>query len=481
MGWGTGGEVDTQVAPSSQILYSDFGVTLKQYQTTTVTEVRGMSEEAAKAAAGVTDGTSSRTYCRVVNGELVRVSVKTGTVVTSVANRDNEANGWKVTQTSETYTCDTTGWAVGGTGGTTGTTVRQSKSKTPSILFSKGQNTSSGTGATNTVYQYEQSVEEQVKNLTQTAAEAMVDSVTNDASYQQVYYKVIDGDLYTFTATLGTYVAAVSNREQDGTYTVTKTTTTLTTSSLTGWVTAFTGTGVTVKTTVNMASSILFSKQGATTIYQVEKEEVTEYRGAGEAICDSVVFSDNTTSIPYYAQIAGEVFSFTATTGTRTQWSATRNSHGVWTGVKRVTTFSTNPSPIPSPWGTAKLDAEGAVISLTTQGISKVVNLDGSSSYEWAVGSSVLLKNVSRKETHVRYISTQAAAQAIVTANTSNTIQYTLYKHLLYDFIVPVYVYRQVPVGTVKTANASYVSPEQGWSVTIVETTYTAGGGGWGI
>lgn len=471
MSWGAGSEVDTQVAPSSQILYSDFGVTLKQYQTTTVTEVRGMSEENAKAAAGVVDNTSSRTYCRVVNGELVRVSVKTGTVVTSVANRDNEANGWKVVETSETYTCDTTGWAVSGTGGETGSTVRQSKSKTPSILFSKGE--------TNTVYQYEQSVEEQVKNLTQSAAETLVDNSASDASYQQVYYKVIDGDLYTFTATLGTYVSAVSNREQDGTYTVTKTTTTLTTSSLTGWVTAFTGTGVSVKTTVNIASAILFSKQGATTIYQVEKEEVTEYRGAGEAICNSVVFSDNTTSTAYYAQIAGEVFSFTATTGTRTQWSATRQANGVWTGVKRVTTFSTNPSPIPSPWGTTKLDGDGNAITLSTSGVSKVINLDGSASYEWAVGSDVLLKKVARKETQVKYVSTQAAAQSIVTANTSNTIVYTTYSHLLYQFLVPVYCYRMVPVGTIKTANASYVSPEQGWAVTIVETTYSASGTGW--
>lgn len=474
MGWGTtGAEVDTSKGPSSNILYDDFGVKVEQYESTLTTETRGLTEAAAKEKCAVTDNSTAQSYCRVINGELVTISVRTGTKTVITAARADESNQWKATTMTTTYTSSSlNGWAQAGTGTAAGTTVTATHSKNSTILFSNH-------GVT--VRQLEDVVEQQIKNLTSAAAEALVSCA--DSTQQQVYYKVIEGDLCSLVATTGTIRRKISARETNGTYTVTDTTTTYTVSGLgTGtdaWQTAFTGTGVTVKTSKQIASSILFSKLGATTIYQIETEEVTEYRGAGEGVLDLVVFSDNTTQTPYYAQIGGEVYSFTKTSGTRTTWSATRNAKGVWTGTKRVVTFTTNPATIPSPWGTAKLDAEGRQIALTASGVSRTTSYDKSFSYEFAVGSDVLLTTVERKTTQVEYIDTEAHAQAIVTANTSNTINYVTKKHLLYTFLVPVYAYREVPIGTIKSASASYNSVEKGWTVTISENIYNAQGTGW--
>lgn len=474
MGWNAiGGDVDTSKNPSSSSLYDDFGIKVEQYESTVTTETRGLTEEAAKAKCGVTDNSSAQSYCRVINGELVTISVRTGTKTVITAARADESNQWKATTVTTTYSSSSLeGWAQAGTGTSAGTTVTATHSKNSTILFSNH-------GVT--VRQLEDVVEQQIKNLTEAAAEALVSC--SDATAQQVYYKIVEGDLCSLVATTGTIRRKVSSREANGTYTVTDTTTTYTVDGLgTGenaWLTAFTGTGVTVTTSKQVASSILFSKQGAATIYQVETEEVTEYRGAGEGILDLVVFSDSTTQTAYYAQIGGEVHQFTRTTGTRTTWSASRNAKGVWTGVKRVVTFTTNPATIPSPWGTTKLDSDGRAMTLSASGVSHTRDMDMSHSYEWAVASDTLITTVKRKSTTVEFIDTEAHANAIVTANTSNTLHYNSVRHLLYTFLVDVYAERLVPVGKIKSASASYNSVEKGWTVTITETEYNWTGTGW--
>ena len=474
MGWGTtGAAVDTSKGASGRALYNDFGIVVRQVSVVTTTETRGLTEEAAKALVGVTDETTAQSYCRVINGELVTITARTGTKTTKTAGRADESNQWKVSTTVETLTVTgLDGWAEAGTGTTAGTDVVSTHSKNSSILYSNH-------GVT--VRQLEDTVEHTIKNLTQSAAEALVSC--SDTTDQQIYYKVVEGDLVSLVATTGTIRRKTSARETNGTYTVTDTTTTYTVDGLgtdtDGWKTAFTGTGVEVTTSKQIASSILFSKRGAQTIYHVETEVVTEYRGAGVGILDEVVFSDNTSQAEYWAMIDGTVYAMTVTSGTRTTWSASRNAKGVWTGVKRVVTFTSNPATIPSPWGTTKLDSDGRAMTLSSSGVSHTTNLEMSHSYEWAVADDTLITTVKRKDTAVEFIDTEAHANAVVAANTSNTLHYRTVSHLLYTFLVPVYASRMVPVGVVKTASASYNSVEKGWTVTIIETTYDWTGTGW--
>ena len=474
MGWiAVGADVDTSKGASGNDLYNDFGIIVRQVSTVTVTETRGLTEDAAKELVGVVDNTTAQSYCRVVNGEQVTIVARTGTKTTKTASRADESNQWKVSSTIEEFTViGLEGWAEAGGGTTDGTEVTSTHSKNSSILFSNH-------GIT--VRQLEDTVENTIKNLSQAAAEALVSC--SDATAQQIYYKVVEGDLVSLVATTGTIRRKTSAREANGTYTVTDVTTTYSVDGLgTGdaaWMTAFTGTGVEVKTSKQVASSILFSKRGASTIYQVETEEVTEYRGAGVGILDEVVFSDNTSQAAYYAMIDGSVHEITVTSGTRTTWSASRNAKGVWTGIKRVVTFTSNPASITTPWDTKKLDADGRVVVLSASGVSHTTNIEMSHSYEWAANGDTLITVVKRRNTVVEFINTKANAQAVVAANTSNTLHYIDVKHWMYTFIVPVYAYRMLPVGVVKTASASYNSVEKGWSVTITETTYDWTGSGW--
>ena len=474
MGWiAVGADVDTSKGASGNDLYNDFGIVVRQVSTITVTETRGLTEDAAKELVGVVDNTTAQSYCRVVNGEQVTIVARTGNKTTKTASRADESNQWKVSSTTEEFTViGLEGWAEAGGGTTEGTEVTSTHSKNSSILFSNH-------GIT--VRQLEDTVENTIKNLSQAAAEALVSC--SDATAQQIYYKVVEGDLVSLVATTGTIRRKTSARETNGTYTVTDTTTTYAVDGLgsdtDGWKTAFTGTGVEVTTSKQIASSILFSKRGAQTIYQVETEVVTEYRGAGDGIVDSVVFSDNTSQAEYWSMIDGTVHAMTVTSGTRTTWSASRNAKGVWTGVKRVVTYTSNPATIPSPWGTTKLDADGRAVVLSASGVSHTTNLEMSHSYEWAVADDTLITIVKRKDTAVEFIDTEANANAVVAANTSNTLHYRTVSHLLYTFLVPVYASRMVPVGVVKTASASYNSVEKGWTVTIIETTYDWTGTGW--
>lgn len=241
-----------------------------------------------------------------------------------------------------------------------------------------------------------------------------------------------------------------------------------------------------VDTSVNASSTILFRRNGATTIRQLETVETMEVRGhnATGGKTAGKQHEDNTVETTYYGFIDGEVFSFDAKTGTRVEWGAARKDEsGQWVATKRTIIYSVEPTPDSTIWGTKPLNEEGQPITLSANGVPRVVSYDKSSSFACRFASMSLTTTVATTVTEYRYIDTQAHAQAIVNANSSTHSSFTN----LSTYVAPPdshtlpgpYATMAVPSGSEKFASARYVSPRDGWTVTVNEKTFGWSGNGW--
>ena len=243
-----------------------------------------------------------------------------------------------------------------------------------------------------------------------------------------------------------------------------------------GWTT----TGTRVKISNVPASTILFSRNGSQTIRQLEVVETTEIRGltqsAAEGMCG---IEENTTQTSYYAKISGTVFTFTGTTGTKKEWSGARaDDSGQWVVTERKTTYSVTPSPLPQGWGTTPLNERGEAITLSASGTSYDVTIDFSSSRLWTYGGHPVNQTIKAVMSEIRYVATKAAADALVVANTTDTVGDTTLKHdVQYSLqsgttAVATLAWCTVKTGTEKFASARYVSEKEGWCVNVTTKTY---------
>ena len=250
---------------------------------------------------------------------------------------------------------------------------------------------------------------------------------------------------------------------------------------------AWSSTGTDIPQSNVPASTILFCLNGQTTIRQIEEVETTETRGLTEAAATALAgVTDNTTQTAYYALINGTVYQFTATTGTKTEVSAARaDDSDQWVATERVTTYSITPSSLPNVWGTTELNANGETIALSSGGTSSDISIDYSSSRLWVYNNHPVNQTIRTVVTEVKYIDTQAHANALVTANTSDNLSDTTVKqngtYTLANGTTETYVcaWCTVKTGTEKFASARYVSAKEGWLVTITTKTYGYNATGW--
>ena len=98
-------EVKTSKQSASTILFCKTGqTTIRQKETETVTEYRGLDETAALAKiAASSDNTAQTGYYAPFNGEDHSITVTTGTKTEVSARRVNDANGWTVTVREVAY------------------------------------------------------------------------------------------------------------------------------------------------------------------------------------------------------------------------------------------------------------------------------------------------------------------------------------------------------------------------------------------
>ena len=250
---------------------------------------------------------------------------------------------------------------------------------------------------------------------------------------------------------------------------------------------AWSTTGTRVKISKVPASTILFSRNGSTTIRQVEVVETAEIRGLTETAANNLCgITENTTQTSYYAKIDGDVYSFTATTGVKTEVSgARRDDSGQWVVTERKTTYSVTPSPLPQGWGTTPLNERGEAITLSASGTSYDVTIDFSSSRLWTFNNKPVNQTIKAVASEIRYVTTKAAADALVTANTVDTVGDT---QLKMDGTITdvegttqtiVIAWCTVKTGTEKFASARYVSEKEGWCVNVTTKTYGYSAAGW--
>ena len=250
---------------------------------------------------------------------------------------------------------------------------------------------------------------------------------------------------------------------------------------------AWSTTGTRVKISNVPASTILFSRNGSTTIRQVEVVETAEIRGLTETAANNMCgITENTTQTSYYAKIDGDVYSFTATTGVKTEVSgARRDDSGQWVVTERKTTYSVTPSSLPQGWGTTPLNERGETIELSANGKSYDVTIDFSSSRLWTFNNKPVNQTIKAVMSEIRYVTTKAAADALVTANTVDNVGDT---QLKMDGTITgaggttqtiVIAWCTVKTGTEKFASARYVSEKEGWCVNVTTKTYSYSAAGW--
>ena len=250
---------------------------------------------------------------------------------------------------------------------------------------------------------------------------------------------------------------------------------------------AWSTTGTRVRISKVPASTILFSRNGSTTIRQVEVVETAEIRGLTETAANNLCgITENTTQTSYYAKIDGDVYSFTATTGVKTEVSGARkDDSGQWVVTERKTTYSVTPSSLPQGWGTTPLNERGETIELSANGKSYDVTIDFSSSRLWTFNGHPVNQTIKAVMSEIRYVTTKAAADSLVTANTIDTVGDT---QLKMDGTITTgtgttqtitIAWCNVKTGTEKFASARYVSEKEGWCVNVTTKTYSYSAAGW--
>lgn len=230
--------------------------------------------------------------------------------------------------------------------------------------------------------------------------------------------------------------------------------------------------GCDVKTSKQSASTIVFAKNGSTTIRQIETIETTEYRGLDKtsALAKAGV-TDNTVQTKYYATIDGEQYSITLMSGTKTEVTAQRsNEADGWTVTSRVTTYTSNPATsataFTNVWSTsiAASSATGTVESYE-RSRSHCITC-GPTGNRFALYSTKTVTVTEYKNL------TQSAAQTLVNNNTADTVtDKTLYFQNYYDSSWHTGLWYTLQTGTEKRASMRSAG-DGAYSVTVTQTDY---------
>jgi len=128
-------EVETGCNTSTSVAYSANGLILRQRETVTTTEYRGLTKAAAKLLEGLdSDNTTTAIWYKQIgdSGDYASVSITTGTRVDYVPSRVDEGDCWQVVKTETDYgAAATDGWTTTRpTVSSTGIVVSESTNKT---------------------------------------------------------------------------------------------------------------------------------------------------------------------------------------------------------------------------------------------------------------------------------------------------------------------------------------------------------------
>ena len=213
----------THTPSASTIAYAANGLILRQVQSVTVGEYRGLTQAAAEKLASLSsDNTNTTIYYKGIGkspySEYAACGVTTGTKTDYVASRANEAEAWKVTRTETVYSAGATnGWST--TRPTTATTsgIVTGHSSSSSYLFAYNGSP---------IYSTETSTTTEFRFLTKAEAESKV-SQNNTNNTQMGRWRYGSSTFYAYTWK-GTVKSATSRYiDSDNGYTVTVTEKTL--------------------------------------------------------------------------------------------------------------------------------------------------------------------------------------------------------------------------------------------------------------
>nr|AIF26370.1 hypothetical protein [uncultured bacterium fosmid pJB16B1] len=128
-------EVETGCNTSTSVAYSANGLILRQRETVTTTEYRGLTKASAKLLEDLdSDNTTTAIWYKQIgnSGDYATVAITTGTRVDYVPSRVDEGDCWQVVKTETDYgAAATSGWTTTRpTVSSNGIVVSQSSSKT---------------------------------------------------------------------------------------------------------------------------------------------------------------------------------------------------------------------------------------------------------------------------------------------------------------------------------------------------------------
>jgi len=248
---------------------------------------------------------------------------------------------------------------------------------------------------------------------------------------------------------------------------------------------AWTSTGCTVTVSKESGSSVLFCKDGQTTIRQIETVVTTEIRGLDESSAKNKVTAptySNYGETTYYKVIDGATYQFLGRTGTETRHAARRvDETNQWVYTKTETTFSLNVNPTANAygWGTS---AGGNM--LTASGVEVPISNDKTASYQYTYAGEAICSTVTTEVVEYRHV-TEAGKNAYVALSSSGA---RMYKHNYYrtqqeagsnnqygNIAWSIFMH-----GTDTQYSARYVSAQEGWTVTKTTKQYGwVGGAHW--
>lgn len=237
-------------------------------------------------------------------------------------------------------------------------------------------------------------------------------------------------------------------------------------------------TGTEVDTGKQTSSSILFPATGGVpTVRQFETVETKEVRGLTSTAAKGMVTTvniDATVQTTYWKHINGRTYTFTATTGTRTEKSAARRDEsGQWVYTETTHTFSTSAIATTGTgaWSTVELDGDGNAITLSAGGDSPItISIEKTSSrIAWNV-----FQTVKTTVSEIMHINSKANADSIVNANTpsSGAVPATVNHYQEIDGVNMITAWVVYMSGTEKFATARYCGAADGWTVTVTEKVY---------
>ena len=221
-------EVPKSSHSSTSIAYSANGLILRQFEGVAITEYRGLTKAAADLLCTLgSDTTQTTIYYKQIgtSDEYAAVGITTGGRTEYAASRANEANGWIVTKTEQTFSAAaSTGWSTTRPSGATSTGIQTGKNSATAIVYTAEGDTLYATHTTTTTeYRFLSKSEADTKVANETSDSVAITAFTHSGTLIVTVYaqtgtvktassRYIDAERgYTVTVETTTHSASGTN------------------------------------------------------------------------------------------------------------------------------------------------------------------------------------------------------------------------------------------------------------------------------